>query len=47
MEQVSKTITVKKARAEVFAFWRNFENLSHFMIHLVRVDVTSPTKSHW
>ena len=37
----------RKSRAEVFAFWRDFENLPRFMEHLDSVRVDSPTRSHW
>jgi uncharacterized membrane protein len=45
--KVERSVTIDKPRAELFAFWRNFENLPRFMEHLVAVRVDSPTRSHW
>ena len=44
---VRKSITVNKSPAEVYAFWRDFENLPRFMRHLESVQVTSQGRSHW
>ena len=45
--KVERSVTIDRPRAELFAFWRNFENLPRFMEHLVSVRVDSPTRSHW
>jgi uncharacterized membrane protein len=45
--KVEHSVTIAKPRAELFAFWRNFENLPRFMDHLVAVRVDSPMRSHW
>ena len=45
--KVERSVTIEKPRGELFAFWRNFENLPRFMEHLVSVRVDSPTRSHW
>jgi uncharacterized membrane protein len=45
--KVERSVTIDKPREELFAFWRNFENLPRFMEHLVSVRVDSPTRSHW
>ena len=47
MIQITKSVTVKKPRAEVFQFWRNFERLPSFMIHLASVTELSSVRSHW
>ena len=47
MEHVSKSITVRRPRAEVFQFWRDFENLPRFMTHLKDVKVADGKRSHW
>jgi uncharacterized membrane protein len=36
--QVQRSVTVSRPRAEVYTFWRDFENLPRFMEHLVSVD---------
>ena len=45
--KVERAVTIERPRAELFAFWRDFENLPRFMEHLVSVRVESPTRSHW
>jgi uncharacterized membrane protein len=42
-----KTITVNRPVAEVYRFWRNFENLPRFMTHLESVNVKTDSLSHW
>lgn len=44
---VRRSIDVARPREELFAVWRDFSKLPHFMTHLERVDVLSDTKSHW
>ena len=44
---VRRTITIRKPREEVYAFWRNFENLPRFMNHLQSVQVLDDRRSHW
>ncbi len=47
--RVQRSITVNKPREEIFSTWRNFENLPHFMDHLlsVRVDKGNTKLSQW
>jgi uncharacterized membrane protein len=45
--KVEHAVRIARPRDEVYAFWRNFENLPRFMSHLVSVRVESPTRSHW
>ena len=45
--RVRKSITVNRPADEVYAFWRNFENLPRFMDHLESVQVTGEGRSHW
>lgn len=47
MEHITKSITVKRPRQEVFSFWRNLENLPRFMYHLQEVTTLGNTRSHW
>jgi uncharacterized membrane protein len=48
---IERTVTINRSRAEVFAFWRDFENLPRFMEHLESVRVVgnreSSKLSHW
>ncbi len=41
------SITINRSVDELYAYWRNFENLPKFMSHLIAVQVTDPTHSHW
>jgi uncharacterized membrane protein len=44
---VMKSITVARPRSEVYAFWRDFENLPRFMHHLESVEILGGGRSHW
>jgi uncharacterized membrane protein len=44
---VRRSIAINKPVDEVYAFWRNFENLPRFMRHLESVTCDGPQKSHW
>jgi uncharacterized membrane protein len=45
--KVEKSLTINRPAAELYKYWRNFENLPRFMNHLEEVRVTSDTRSHW
>lgn len=45
--RVDKSVTINKPRAEVYAFWRNFENLPKFMRHVHSVSRLDGNRSHW
>jgi len=44
---VVKALTINKSQAELYEFWRNFENLPIFMRHLESVTKTGETTSNW
>lgn len=44
---VKKSLTINKPVAELYRFWRNFENLPQFMEHLESVKMTGEKTSHW
>jgi uncharacterized membrane protein len=44
---VEQAITVWRQPAEVYGFWRDFENLPRFMRHLESVRTTEGGRSHW
>src|SRR4051812_27287726 len=44
---VEVAMTINKPRPELFAFWRNFENLPQFMQHLESVKTLEDNRSHW
>lgn len=45
--RVVKSITIDRPVDELYAFWRDFENLPKFMYHLQEVRVIDDTHSHW
>lgn len=45
--KVQRSVTIARPRAELFAYWRDFENLPSFMRHLERVHVLGRDRSHW
>ncbi|MCI0463970.1 MAG: DUF2892 domain-containing protein [Gemmataceae bacterium] len=45
--KVEKRFTINRPAAELYQFWRNFENLPRFMNHLESVKTLSDTRSHW
>jgi uncharacterized membrane protein len=44
---VEEAVTINRPIAEVYRFWRNFENLPKFMQHLESVAVREGGISHW
>jgi uncharacterized membrane protein len=44
---VTKSVTINRSAAELYHFWRNFENLPVFMRHLESVTTTGERISHW
>lgn len=44
---VKKSVTINKSPAELYQFWRNFENLPRFMAHLESVTNGEGNRSHW
>src|SRR5205085_1872077 len=45
--RVEKSVTVNATPADLYRFWRNFENLPRFMSHLESVKVLDDKRSHW
>jgi uncharacterized membrane protein len=45
--RVEKRVTIDLPREEVYAFWRNLENLPRFMEHLESVTTTGDKTSRW
>ena len=44
---LTATTTIRKPASEVYAFWRDLENLPTFMAHLEQVRATGDRTSHW
>jgi uncharacterized membrane protein len=45
--RVDKTVTVYRPVAELYRYWRNFENLPRIMRHVDSVTVLDEYRSHW
>lgn len=45
--KIERSVTINKPAEEIYAFWRNFENLPRFMTHLESVTVQDDKHSHW
>ena len=45
--KVQRTVRIARPREELYAYWRDFENLPSFMRHLERVHVLGRERSHW
>lgn len=45
--ELTATTTIRKPAPEVYAFWRDLENLPTFMAHLEEVRATGDRTSHW
>ena len=44
---VGRSVAINRPRDELYAYWRDFANLATFMDNVERIDVLSPTRSHW
>lgn len=45
--KVERSVPIDAPARTLYAFWRDFRNLPIVMPNLERVDVESPTRSHW
>ena len=45
--RVEKSVTVNATPEQLYAFWRNFENLPRIMRHLESVSCSGGGRSHW
>jgi uncharacterized membrane protein len=44
---IGRAVTINRPRAELYAYWRDFANLATILENVERIDVLSPTRSHW
>jgi len=44
---VSQAVTIDKSPEELYRYWRDFENLPHFMKYLEKVKILDDKRSHW
>jgi uncharacterized membrane protein len=45
--KIRRSVTINKTPEELYRFWKNFQNLPHFMKHLESVRVLDDRRSHW
>src|SRR5262249_17507683 len=45
--QIEATVTIERPLAEVFNFYRDFQNLPRFLGDVVAIEPTGPTTSRW
>jgi uncharacterized membrane protein len=45
--KLERSVTIARPAAELYRFWRNFENLPPVIPHLESVTTVDPTRSHW
>ena len=45
--RVERSLTIDRSPADLYAFWRNFEQLPQFMNHLKSVKVIGDNLTHW
>jgi uncharacterized membrane protein len=45
--KVERSVVIDRPAEELYAFWRDFENLPRFMEHLESVTVLTPLRSRW
>jgi uncharacterized membrane protein len=45
--KIEQAVTIQRAPAELFQFWRRFENLPRFMDNLESVTMIDGRRSHW
>jgi uncharacterized membrane protein len=44
---IGRSVTISRPRGELYAFWRDFKNLPHFMHNVHSVTINDPVHSHW
>lgn len=44
---IGRTVTIRRPRAELFAFWRDFTNLPNVLENVERIEVLDDRRSHW
>ncbi len=44
---INSRLTINKPRAELYAYWRNLENLPNFMSHIKQVREIDTKRSNW
>lgn len=45
--EIRSTSVIKRPKEELYAYWRNLENLPNFMSHIKEVNEINAKRSHW
>jgi uncharacterized membrane protein len=45
--RVEQSVTIERSPADLFSFWRNFENLPRFMENVEKVEIIDQDRSRW
>jgi uncharacterized membrane protein len=45
--RIEESITIRRAAADLYTFWRQLKNLPQVFSHLCSVETTGPRTSHW
>jgi len=45
--KVEQSVIIDRPAPELYAYWRDFENLPRFLHHVESVTTTGPGRSHW
>lgn len=45
--EIKSTLVIKRPKEELYAYWRNLENLPNFMSHIKEVHEINSKRSHW
>lgn len=46
-ELIGRSVTINRPRAELYAFWRDLQNLAAFMENVERIEVLDGLRSRW
>jgi uncharacterized membrane protein len=46
-ELIGRTVTINRPRSDIYAFWRDLENLPRFMEHVVSISTLDERRTHW
>ena len=44
---VGRSVTINRPASELYAYFRDFSNLPHFMENVVSIEILDPRLSHW
>ncbi|MGM0391579.1 MAG: SRPBCC family protein [Bacteroidota bacterium] len=45
--EIRSTLVIKRPKEELYAYWRNLENLPNFMSHIKEINEINSKRSHW